>query len=1576
MADSEPNMSPAQQREEALFAAALAKPKAERDVFVDGACYGDPALRARLEALLAAHDEADELLTTPDNSVRLRDDTLAEQAEKTLKVETAEELGDESVGQTLGRYKLLERVGEGGCGVVYVAEQTEPVRRRVALKVIKLGMDTKQVVARFEAERQALAMMDHPNIAKVLDAGATEAGRPYFVMELVRGIKITDYCDQNQLTAQDRVDLFIKVCQAIQHAHQKGIIHRDIKPSNILVTLHDGVPVPKVIDFGIAKATEGRLTDATVYTQLHQFIGTPAYMSPEQAEMSGLDIDTRSDIYSLGVLLYELLAGSTPFDTKELLAAGIDAMRKVIREKEPMRPSTRLATLKGEELTTTAKRRSCDAPKLIHLLRGDLDWIVMKCLEKDRTRRYETANGLAADLLRHLRNEPVIARPPSAAYRFQKLIKRNKLAFTVVGLVTAALVIGLGVSTWMFVLERFARQRAVTAEREQSRLRQEAQKAQANEAAQRQKVQEKSSQLAETLSRMDQQKINDVLTREPAMGLAYLARALRQNPENYRAAYRLLSFLSYRNVARLVSQRRFEGRVLDTSYRSLGPLILTAIGDGDVWLWDYRKEQPLAGPLHHTEMVQSAKFAPAGHHFLVSLADNKIEIWSTTNTLAPLCYLKSESNSYSPIFSPDEGKLLLNSQPEGTGSGMRVLQVYDVRSGQPLTPPVSYAAGWPSMNIGFTPDARRVVIDHFQGSERTRFTLDISTGKLGPKETRSNVSPFGAGPNDPVSDSNVPLRDGSFGRPYSALDEGRQFWLPLSNGSGNGQPLNPRQIFMRDLSLTPNERGLLTRFTDGTVGLWDVGPRSIIPARLDMPPRAVKGVESAPVPTFLELSADGRRLLMIDKARNPSVWDTTNGRLIGAHFGEAGTLSETRLSPDGQKVAVALTNGWIRLWDTVSGQPLTPPFRDNSGGTANKQNAAVRQLAFSRDGRRLAIGWANGVAQICNTADGKRLAEITAHRGPVSWLVFSPDGHLLATIGEDRTVGVWDTTTGSAVIPAIRQESFFTACQFSPDGKSLATISRDRTARLWDLRTGQALLRPLRHQDQIVDLAFQADGALVTISSDSDPRFQSARVWDASGTAQTLKPQTPSQMNYPIQVTSATMLPEGRFLLLNSYDGVRLWDTTTDTPLTEPIRLGHWPTFSQVEISSLSADGNTLAVLIGNEVRIWELPRVNGPVPDWLPRLAEILAGQRLTEQGLVESVAATDFLTVSRELLAGTQDDVYSRWARWFLADRMARSISPFSNTTLEEHIKRCLEANTASSALETVGLDRANPKTVEAYLQASGEGIISDVSSIRYALELANMVLETIPNSSPAWFIKAMVLARLNRGEEALAALARSNPGEVGGEYWFTKARLQELLARNEDAYASLTKAIEVAKDSSHPHLRDYYHERSRLLLLQNRLAEASTDNCLAQGIPFRDPGARSNLIDLSMLYTSSLTNIADLNAGNDVLSELPLGVHTLGEVKWDIRGLVHAPSYYGPNVVRLGEVPVNLRCGRLHFLQGATGAASSAAGLRLGQYTVHYADHQSREIPIRLGTAVWDWFYYPYQALASEAPVAWAA
>jgi serine/threonine protein kinase/WD40 repeat protein len=393
----------------------------ERNAFLDGACGGNPDLRSNVDELLANHLQDSFLERSP-----VEEDTMVSDSVKLT----------ESTGTIINRYKLLQQIGEGGMGAVFMAEQTEPVRRNVALKIIKLGMDTKSVVARFEAERQALALMDHPNIAKVLDAGTTETGRPYFVMELVKGVPINTYSDKNHLNTRERLELFAQVCKSIQHAHQKGVIHREIKPSNILVTLHDGKPVPKVIDFGIAKATNQRLTEKTLFTNFAQMIGTPAYMSPEQAEMSGLDVDTRTDVYSLGVLLYELLTGSTPFLEKELLSEGYGEMQRIIAEKEPDRPSFRMSTLIGKEQTIIAKNRSGEFGSLTKQMRGDLDWIVMKALEKDRTRRYETANGLAEDIRRHLEDEPVMAGAPTFAYRWTKFFRRHRKPLIAAALVT------------------------------------------------------------------------------------------------------------------------------------------------------------------------------------------------------------------------------------------------------------------------------------------------------------------------------------------------------------------------------------------------------------------------------------------------------------------------------------------------------------------------------------------------------------------------------------------------------------------------------------------------------------------------------------------------------------------------------------------------------------------------------------------------------------------------------------------------------------------------------------------------------------------------------------------------------------------------------------------------------------------------------------------------------------------------------------------------------------------------------------------------------------------------------------
>jgi len=666
-----------------IFSRAVEMASAEvRAGYLEGACGGDERLKARVEALLAHHVQ-DSFLQQPAAVPGPRATVLRPVTEKP--------------GDRIGRYKLLEQIGEGGCGVVYVAEQEEPIRRRVALKVIKLGMDTKSVIARFEAERQALALMDHPNIAKVLDAGATETGRPFFVMELVRGIKITDCCDQNNLSTRERLDLFIQVCHAIQHAHQKGIIHRDIKPSNILVTLHDGVPVPKVIDFGIAKATtQQRLTDKTAYTAFEQFIGTPAYMSPEQAEMSGLDIDTRSDIYALGVLLYELLTGKTPFDPKTLLAMGLAEMRRVIREQEPARPSTRLGTMVAGELTTTAKHRHAEVPKLIHQVQGDLDWIVMKALEKDRTRRYETANGLALDVECHLKHEPVVARPPSTTYRVQKFVRRNKLMVTAGATVATALVVGSIVSTWQAIEARRAR----NAEKGQRLAAQtERDKAQAaqKEAEQSQQAEQQARLRADRLLYVANMNVAQLAWDQNNIGrLRQLLEDTQASPDRGFEWY----YWQRQTHLALKTLRSHLEAVCSVAFSPDGQRIVTGSWDETAKVWEAASGRELLTLKGHNDQIWSVAFSPDGQRIATGSSDQTAKVWEAASG-RELLTLKGHNDQISSVaFSPDGQRIV-------TGSGDQTAKVWEAASGRELLTLKGHSGGIAS--VAFSPDGQRIV---------------------------------------------------------------------------------------------------------------------------------------------------------------------------------------------------------------------------------------------------------------------------------------------------------------------------------------------------------------------------------------------------------------------------------------------------------------------------------------------------------------------------------------------------------------------------------------------------------------------------------------------------------------------------------------------------------------------------------------------------------------------------------------------------------------------------------------------------------------------------------------------------
>ena len=561
--------------ERKLVALAAALSADERVAFLDEVCASRPELRAQVEQWIDAHESSGFMSV----------------------VEKPSGPESERAGERIGNYELLEQIGEGGFGVVWMAEQIEPVRRRVALKIIKLGMDTREVVARFEQERQALAMMEHPNIAKVFDAGATPTGRPFFVMELVRGVRITEHCDEARLSTEERLQLCIAVCQAVQHAHQKGIIHRDLKPSNILVTLHDGAPVPKVIDFGVAKATQQqRLTELTLCTQREQIIGTPLYMSPEQAEMGGVDIDTRSDLYSLGVLLYELLTGRTPFDPEALLRQGLDEIRRAVREQEPLRPSIFLGTLAAADRAEIAQRRQADPARLAGRLRGDLDWIVMKALEKDRERRYQTAIEIAADLQRHLAGEPILARPVSPFYRFRRMVWRNKLAFMIAALVAGALLAGLGNKQWAFVSALLAGLGFSTW-------------AFFNEQTQR-RVAERERQTAEAQRRLA--KANELSARQ------------RGYVSDIQLAHQSL-----------LAKQFGRGRRLLDAHRPAVP------GDVDLrgwewrWLWQQLRGEASATLSRHSERASSVSFSADGRRVAMAWFDGRVEVCEVAGSSAP-----------------------------------------------------------------------------------------------------------------------------------------------------------------------------------------------------------------------------------------------------------------------------------------------------------------------------------------------------------------------------------------------------------------------------------------------------------------------------------------------------------------------------------------------------------------------------------------------------------------------------------------------------------------------------------------------------------------------------------------------------------------------------------------------------------------------------------------------------------------------------------------------------------------------------------------------------------------------------
>ena len=697
--------------------AALAETDAaKRTAYLDKACCTDAALRRRVEELLKRHESATDVLgPVLDSSGATVDNTSTTPPGPTIDQPQPPSLAEQQ-GSWIGPYKLLQQIGEGGMGTVFMAEQDKPVHRRVALKVIKPGMDSAQVVARFEAERQALAMMDHPNIARVLDVGTTDTGRPYFVMELVKGVPITEYCDANRLTPRERLELFVPVCLAIQHAHQKGIIHRDIKPSNVLVTLHDGNPVPKVIDFGVAKAIEQRLTDRTLFTQIGQVVGTPEYMSPEQAEMSGLDIDTRSDIYSLGVLLYELLTGTTPLERRE--AGFVEVLRRV-REEEPPRPSTRLSN--AEEIASIAAKRKTEPAKLARLVRGELDWIVMKALEKDRTRRYATANGLARDLQRFLADEPVEAGPPSARYRLGKFARRHRAALATAAAFAIVLVAATAISAGLAVLAAKAKAEAVRAYAAEAEQRRQAQ-------GLREIAEQKSGEAqAQTRLLERQLYINQIALAQRenlANNVGYAEQLLDRCPRPLRGwEWRFVNRSNHRELFSVGARPRpYIGRAVFNP----GEDRVAGFGGNDGWIYDLASRRQLHHLKGHEKEVFAVAWSPDGATIASGGKDKTIRLWAPETGKQIAVLRGHEGWVFDLAFNGDSSRLLAGGGAFANVEGAPPeVKLWDYRQRR-VVRSFPGTKGNSARSVAFSPDGRTIAA---ADTLWTAHLWDVETGR-------------------------------------------------------------------------------------------------------------------------------------------------------------------------------------------------------------------------------------------------------------------------------------------------------------------------------------------------------------------------------------------------------------------------------------------------------------------------------------------------------------------------------------------------------------------------------------------------------------------------------------------------------------------------------------------------------------------------------------------------------------------------------------------------------------------------------------------------------------------------------
>jgi len=1091
----------------AIFSEAIEKQTPEeRAAYLDEVCGNDAKLRSKIDTLLKAHEQAGSFMNISD---REPDVTLVAPS-------------IEGAGTKIGRYELLELIGEGGMGLVYLAEQKEPVKRKVALKIVKLGMDTKQVVARFEAERQTLALLEHPNIAHVFDAGTTEAGRPYFVMEYVEGKSITKYCDEEKLSVEQRLQLFQVVCETVHHAHQKGIIHRDIKPSNILVSVQDGKPVPKIIDFGIAKAVTQPLTGKTSYTQQGQLLGTPEYMSPEQAEMAYEQVDTRSDIYSLGVVLYELLAGVTPYDAEKLRKGGIDHIQQIICEEQPRTPSARLTSL-SDKAKAVAQSRRTQIITLIRRLHRELEWIPMKAMRKDRNRRYRSASELADDIHNYITGAPLIAGPESTVYRARKFVRKHAGSVVTAALLLVVIILGLVASILMGCRAEQARKKEAAARKQVEQALARAENAERT-AQEQHKIAEERADKYRHMSYIHGVALADVKYREGNLRSA--RKLLESCPEDKRnwEWYRLNhvmdeALVTFNCPPAIVSMalspdgKRIASTNVDRSRDDWQHRIM---------VWDAvsgAKTLTLKG--YEEKVFLRVEFSPDGKRIVSGGIDKTVRIWDASSGEEIMRLEGHEKPVGSVLFSPD-GKRIISGSHDGT------VKVWDTGNGREL---MAIQIGGFIRSVAVSPDGERIIVGNFS-SKITEW--DAATGE----EVRTFSLP----------DQEVSIVKYSPDGKRIALGckEGMIKILDAATGEGTiataGRPGLYNSMIM-SLAFSPDSKRIVSGSMDHTVRIWDAATGDELTALVG------HGWKISSV----AFSPDGERIVSASNNGKIKIWnaDTDTDKEGTILEGHEAPVRDIVFSPDGKQLVSASYDKTIKLWD-VSEVNETRTLRGHEG--------PIWGVAISHNGKCIASGSSDKTVRIWDASTGDELMTL-GQNGNVLEVAFSPDGKRIASAGED--VRIWDAKTGEEVMILPKGGS---AIAFSPDGKWIVSGNIEHGIKIWDVATGEELKTLSKHQN-VSSVLFSPDGKRVVSAGYGGHMI---RIWDVA-----MGDELMILHGHKTNIEALAISTDGKRIVSGSFTVAKVWDAATGAELmTLPSNGSYGVAFSP--------DGKTIAIGSGD----------------------------------------------------------------------------------------------------------------------------------------------------------------------------------------------------------------------------------------------------------------------------------------------------------------------------------------------------------------------------------------------------------